>query len=52
MLHTLEEIFAEHLNPLNIPIFGGAPFGHGQMNRPWQLGRVATISESTLVWPE
>ena len=50
VLHTLEEIFAEHLNPLNIPIYCGAPFGHGQINRPWQLGRIATITDSSLAW--
>ncbi len=37
-----EEVVAERLRRWNVPVLVGAPFGHGQINRPFPLGgRVA-----------
>jgi muramoyltetrapeptide carboxypeptidase len=46
VVHTIEEIFLEHLSPRGIPLYNGAPFGHGERNSPWRLGSPASIDSS------
>lgn len=46
--HSLEEIFNEHLEPLNIPLYVGNWFGHGEQNRPFWIGKTGQISQTQL----
>jgi muramoyltetrapeptide carboxypeptidase len=50
--HSIEQIFAEYLDPLDIPLFNGLPFGHGATNRPWRVGGLAEIKETRVIWEE
>lgn len=52
VVHSIEDIFLERLNPLLVPVFVGAPFGHGFQNRPWRLGCDATLGPEGLIWNE
>lgn len=45
---SLEAIFAEVLNPLEIPLFRGLPVGHGLHNRPWRYGAQGRIVKDYL----
>jgi muramoyltetrapeptide carboxypeptidase len=47
---SIADIFVEHLSPVGVPVFCGAPFGHGARNHPWQLGRRATIRHGRFSW--
>lgn len=47
--HSLEDIFREHIDPLNIALFEGAWFGHGQQNRPFWIGKNGVIQNNQLV---
>jgi muramoyltetrapeptide carboxypeptidase len=40
---TVEEVLAERTSRLGIPVVTGAPFGHGEENRAFVLGRQATV---------
>ncbi len=46
--HSIEQIFAEYLTPLGIPLFAGLPFGHGQVNRPWILHETGVLTPAGL----
>ncbi len=48
--HNLEEIVAEYLAPLGVPLYGGLPSGHGAQNRAWPYGRRARLAEGRLSW--
>ncbi|GGJ95309.1 S66 peptidase family protein [Pseudomonas matsuisoli] len=48
--HSLEEIFAEHLAPFGIPLYGGLPVGHGSENHAWPYGKRAELSGGRLAW--
>ena len=50
VLHSIEDIFLERLSPLSVPVFAGAPFGHGARNRPWRLGSDARLDSNGLFW--
>jgi muramoyltetrapeptide carboxypeptidase len=43
VVHGIEDIFAEYLSPLGIPLFTGLPFGHGLVNRPWRMHETAVL---------
>lgn len=45
----LEDIVAETLAPLGLPLFGGLPIGHGLHNRPWRYGATGRIEGDRLV---
>lgn len=45
----LEDIFAETLVPLGLPLFTGLPIGHGLHNRPWCYGAAGHIEDDRLV---
>lgn len=46
---SLAEIFAEHLDPLNIPLYQCSSFGHGLSNQPFWVGQTAQIQNSKLM---
>ncbi|WP_277373556.1 LD-carboxypeptidase [Pseudomonas sp. AA-38] len=48
--HSLEEIFAEYLAPLGIPLYGDLPSGHGDANFPWPYGQHARLFGDSLTW--
>ncbi|WP_035573015.1 LD-carboxypeptidase [Halomonas halocynthiae] len=45
----LEDIVAETVAPLNIPLFNNLPIGHGLLNRPWRYGATGRIENDQLV---
>lgn len=46
--HSLEEIFSEHLDQLNIPLYQADWFGHGEKNRPFWIGKNGSIHHHDL----
>jgi muramoyltetrapeptide carboxypeptidase len=50
--HSIEDIFEEHLQRLDVPIFTGGEFGHGERNRPWRIDGAALLTANRLVWSE
>lgn len=46
--HSIEDIFAEYLGPLGIPLFTGLPFGHGLVNRPWMMHETGVLRQDGL----
>lgn len=46
---SLHEIFAEHLNTLNIPLYQCSSFGHGLNNQPFWIGKTARLQDSKLM---
>lgn len=46
--HSIAEIFAEHLYPLGIAMYQGDWFGHGELNRPFWIGKEGTILDKML----
>lgn len=47
--HSLNLIIAEHLDPLQIPLYECQWFGHGEHNRPFWIGKNGEIREGQLV---
>lgn len=47
--HSLIEIFTEHLDALNIPLYQCNWFGHGEHNRPFWIGRKGVIQNSQFI---
>ncbi len=47
--HSIAQIFAEHLDPLNIPMYIGDWFGHGEQNRPFWVGKTGHIQHNQLM---
>jgi muramoyltetrapeptide carboxypeptidase len=45
---TVAEVLRDRTADLGIPVLTGAPVGHGEVNRPFVLGAVATIEGTTL----
>ena len=45
---TLEDLVADRLAPLNIPVIAGVPVGHGPVNRPWRHGAEGVLSPDGL----
>jgi muramoyltetrapeptide carboxypeptidase len=47
VVHSIDDIFLEHLGPRGIALYTGAPIGHGNRNMPWRLGaRVEIVGGS------
>ncbi|KAA8731713.1 LD-carboxypeptidase [Acinetobacter qingfengensis] len=46
---SIAEIFAEHLNPLQIPLYVCSWFGHGEKNRPFWIGKNGNIQKNQLI---
>lgn len=46
---SIIEIVAEHLEPLEIPLYQCDWFGHGTMNRPFWIGKKGKIVDSQLL---
>lgn len=40
---SLDEVLAERLAPLGVPVLRGLPVGHAARNRPWRLGLEAEL---------
>nr|WP_174507424.1 LD-carboxypeptidase [Acinetobacter sp. Marseille-Q1620] len=47
--HSLNQIFSEYLDLLDIPLYECQWFGHGEHNRPFWVGKPASIIESQLI---
>ncbi len=47
---TALEVIAERASTLGVPVFAGAPFGHGTHNEAFMLGAVGTVTDATLSW--
>ncbi|TCM66771.1 murein tetrapeptidase LD-carboxypeptidase [Acinetobacter calcoaceticus] len=47
--HSIAQIFAEHLDPLQIPLYQCSSFGHGEHNRPFWIGASGRIEQLQLV---
>ena len=45
---TLEDVLADRLLPLGIPVLAGLPTGHGPQNRAWRVGDAGTLSAEGL----
>ncbi|MFW1955412.1 LD-carboxypeptidase [Acinetobacter guillouiae] len=46
---SIVEIVKEHLDPLHIPLYQCDWFGHGEVNRPFWLGKTGKIVDSQLI---
>lgn len=46
---SISEIVAEHLEPLNIPLYQCDWFGHGEHNQPFWIGQTGQIINSQLI---
>ncbi|GHC14857.1 murein tetrapeptide carboxypeptidase [Kushneria pakistanensis] len=47
---SLEAIIQEWLAPHDIALYHGLPFGHGDHNQAWPVGRTARLETSALSW--
>lgn len=47
--HDLPQIFAEYLDPLQIPLYQCTSFGHGTQNRPFWIGKTGCIEQLQLL---
>lgn len=47
---SLDEIFSEYLQALDVPLYHLLPCGHGAQNRAWPYGRMARLDETGLSW--
>lgn len=47
---TADEVLAERSRVLQIPVFAGAPFGHGNQNEAFILGARAELRSNALSW--
>lgn len=45
---TVEEVLADRLGDLGVPVYAGAPFGHAATNAPFVVGARARLSRGTL----
>jgi muramoyltetrapeptide carboxypeptidase len=45
---TIEEVLRERTQSLGIPVVAGAPFGHGDVNRPITLGAPVTVEGTSI----
>ena len=50
VVHSLEEIIAEWLEPHGVPLFSGLPSGHGPDNQAWPYGQEARLDHDGLHW--
>jgi len=48
---TVEEVLAERTRDLGVPVLARAPFGHGEDNRAFVLGRDAVVRRGEVVFP-
>jgi muramoyltetrapeptide carboxypeptidase len=48
---TVEEVLAERTADLGVPVLAGAPFGHGEDNRAFVMGREAVVGAGEVVFP-
>jgi muramoyltetrapeptide carboxypeptidase len=49
---TVDEVLAERALGLGVPVYAGAPFGHGALNLAFPLGALATLRAGALAWGE
>ncbi len=42
--YTLRDVFLERLGHLSIPVYGGAKFGHNEVNWLWKMGQSMTLT--------
>jgi muramoyltetrapeptide carboxypeptidase len=47
---SLREVLLDHLGPLEVPVVGALPIGHGPENRAFPWGVQATLSGGRLHW--
>jgi muramoyltetrapeptide carboxypeptidase len=48
---TVEDVITNCAHGLSIPVYVGAPFGHGNRNEAFTIGATAVIENSVLRWP-
>lgn len=48
--YRVSDIMRDLLEPLGLPVFTGAQFGHGSRNLPWAYGGTAIIEEGVLTY--
>jgi muramoyltetrapeptide carboxypeptidase len=48
---TIDDVIADRARALSIPVYANAPFGHGDRNEAFTIGRVAELREGALRWP-
>ena len=46
--YSIVDIMRDLLQPVGVPVFTGAEFGHGNRNLPWMYGRAAFIENGTV----
>jgi len=46
----LREVLLDHLGPLEVPVVGSLPIGHGPANRAFPWGAAATLAQGRLSW--
>jgi len=47
---SLREVLLDHLGPLEVPVVGSLPIGHGPANRAFPWGATATLAGGRLSW--
>ncbi len=47
---TVDDVLVERTHRLEIPVYRGAPFGHGARNEAFILGANARLENATLTW--
>lgn len=47
---TVEAVLAERTSALGVPVYAGAPFGHGAWNEAFPVGARASLESGTLSW--
>ena len=49
---TLDDVLAEALTPLGVPVVKGLPMGHGPCNLAWRHGEIARLRDESLIFGE
>jgi muramoyltetrapeptide carboxypeptidase len=47
---TVDDVLAERLSDLGVPVLAGAPFGHGAHNEAFVMGREVAVERSAVAW--
>lgn len=47
---SVRDVLADVLEPLDVPVWHGAPVGHGARNYAWVVGAEATVAAGRLAW--
>jgi muramoyltetrapeptide carboxypeptidase len=50
--YAVRSLLAARAGALGVPVWCGAPVGHGSRNLPWIVGATATVADGRLVWQQ